>query len=157
MLAPQLADHRMESEVNSRDASTPERRQTPRHRLRDAPGTLEWCEDRQQISCRMTVIDMSGAGAAVLADRAPAADQTAWIKLDSGAAGRERLEARVVATSAERSGKHIVRLHFTTWLPLGEVLERHEEHRLWTRYPARETRGICSGSIGTSSSPSRVD
>ncbi len=140
MLAPQFADHRVESEVTSRAATTPERRQTPRHRLRDAAGTLEWCEDREQISCRMTVIDISGAGAAVLADRALAVDQTAWIKLDSGAAGRERLEARVVATSAEASGKHVVRLHFTTWLPLGEVLERHEEHRLWTRYPARETR-----------------
>ena len=94
----------------------------------------------------MTVIDISGAGAAVLADRALAMDQTAWIKLDSGAAGRERLEARVVATSAEASGKHVVRVNFTSWLPLGEVLERHEEHRLWTRYPARETRANCSGS-----------
>jgi hypothetical protein len=140
MLAPQFADHRVESDVTSRAATTPERRQTPRHRLRDAPGTLDWCEGSDQISCKITVVDISGAGAAVLADRAPAVDQTAWIKLDSGAAGRDRLEARVVATSAEPSGKHIVRLHFTTWLPLGEVLERHEEHRLWTRYPARETR-----------------
>ncbi len=37
MLAPQFADHRVESEVTSTAATTPERRQTPRHRLRDAP------------------------------------------------------------------------------------------------------------------------
>jgi PilZ domain len=139
MLAPHFADHRLESEVTSRAVITPERRQTPRHRLRDAPGTLEWREDREQTSCRMTIIDISGAGAAVLADRAPAVGQTVSMRLESGAAGSERLEARVVATSAEPSGKHIVRLQFTSWLPLAEVLERHEEHRLWTRYPARET------------------
>jgi PilZ domain len=142
MLAPQFADHSVESEITKAAATTPERRQTPRHRLRDAPGTLEWREDREQISCSMTVIDISGAGAAVLADRAPAVSHTVWMRLESGAAGSERLEARVVATSAEVSGKHIVRLQFASWLPLGEVLDRHEEHRLWQRYPARETRAI---------------
>jgi PilZ domain len=140
MLAPQFADHRVESEVTSRAATTPERRQIPRHRLRDAPATLEWCANGEQISCVVTMLDISGVGAAVLADRSPELSQTVWIRLESSAAGNDRLQTRVVATSAEASGKHIVRLHFTSWLPIGEVLELHEEHRLWQRYPARETR-----------------
>ena len=34
----------------------------------------------------------------------------------------------------------MVRMQFTSWLPLGNVLDQHEEHRFWQRYPARETR-----------------
>ncbi len=88
----------------------------------------------------MTMIDISGVGAAVFACPRTEVGQSVWIRLESSAAGRERLEARVVATSAESSGKHIVRLQFMSWLPICEVLERHEEHRLWQRYPPRETR-----------------
>jgi hypothetical protein len=88
----------------------------------------------------MTVIDISGAGAAVLAGRAPLGDQPAWIRLESGATGAERIEARVVSISAAASGMYIVRMQFKSWVPLGIVLEQHEEHRLWQRYPARETR-----------------
>ena len=85
------------------------------------PALSDWCENaKTRSTARMTVVDISGAGAAVLADRCPTVDQTVWIRLDSGAAGSERLEARVVATSAEASGKHIVRLQFTSWLPFGE-------------------------------------
>ncbi len=88
----------------------------------------------------MTVVDISGEDAAMLAARAPPVDHPAWIRLESGAAGPDRLEARVVSTSALPSGKFMVRLQFASWIPSGNVLERHEEHRLWERYAARETR-----------------
>jgi hypothetical protein len=126
--------------VSQKPDAMAERRQGPRHRLRDAPGTLGWCDQDDQINSRMTVASISGAGAAVLADRCPTVGQPVWIRLDSGVVGSERLEARVVSTSAEASSMYIVRMQFTSWLPLGNVLEQHEEHRLWQRYPARETR-----------------
>ena len=87
----------------------------------------------------MTVVDISGGGAAVLAERCPSVDQPVWIRLESGAAGVERVEARVVSTSAHASGKCMVRMQFRSWIPLGHILEQHEEHRVWERYPARET------------------
>ena len=116
-----------------------ERRRSPRHRLRNAPGTLNWHEGDAPVTCAMTMVDISGGGAAVLAERAPLVNQALWIRLDSGDGRRERLEARVVSTSAETSGKFIVRMQFTSWIELGNVLEQHGERRLWQRHPARET------------------
>ena len=51
----------------------------------------------------------------------------------------ESLEAHVVATSADPSGKHLVRVRFTSWVALDAILEKHQERRAWQRYPARET------------------
>jgi hypothetical protein len=113
----------------------------PRHRLRDAAGTLGWREEEEVFACAMSVVDISGVGAAVLADRCPGVAEPVWIRLESGAAGAERIDARVVTTSAEPGGKFMVRLRFTSWIALGNVLDQHEEHRVWQRYPARETRG----------------
>jgi PilZ domain len=128
------------SDVKERSCAAPERRQSLRHRLRDAPGLLEWCEGREQITCGMKMIDISGGGAAVLADRGPPVDQPVRIRLTSGALGSEPLEARVVSIAADPSGIPVVRMQFTSWISLGSVLEEHAEHRLWQRYPARESR-----------------
>lgn len=96
MLAPQFADHRVESDATSAAATTPERRQTPHHRLRDARGTLEWCEHDEQICCDVTVIDISGVGAAVLTDRAGGGP----IRLDS--AGIRRCRKRPSGSASRR-------------------------------------------------------
>jgi PilZ domain len=130
----------LSSEINQRPGGLPERRERPRHRLWDAPGTLGWSEEDERITRGMTVVDISALGAAVLADIGPPADQPVWIRLESGAAGTARVEARVVSTSAEAGGMYIVRMRFTSWMPLESILDQHEEHRLWQRYPARETR-----------------
>jgi hypothetical protein len=127
-------------DVKERSSATRERRQSLRHRLRDAPGLLEWCVGNEQITCGMKMIDISAGGAAVLADRVPPLDQPVWIRLASGALGSEPLEARVVSTAVDPSGIPVVRMQFTSWISLGSVLEEHAEHRLWQRYPARETR-----------------
>ncbi len=135
-MAP-LPNTAISSQADQEAVARPERRQQPRHRLRDASGTLGWGDKDDPITSRMTVIDLSGAGAAVLAESTPTVDHPVWIRLDSGALGSERLEARVVSTTAT-SGMHTVRLQFISWLPVLNVLEQHEEHRLWQRYPARE-------------------
>jgi hypothetical protein len=128
------------SDVNQKPGAAPERRQSLRHRLRDAPGLLEWCEGNEQITCAIKMIDISGGGAAVLADRGPPLDQPVRIRLTSGALGSEPLEARVVSTATDPSGGPVVRMQFTSWISFGSALEEHAEHRLWQRYPARETR-----------------
>jgi hypothetical protein len=88
----------------------------------------------------MTVVNISGGGAAILADCAPPADQTVWLSLHNSSVGMESFEAHLVATSADPSGKHLVRVRFTSWVPLDAILEKHRERRAWQRYPARETR-----------------
>jgi hypothetical protein len=88
----------------------------------------------------MNMVDIGGGGAAVLADRGSIAGQPVWMRLDSGAAGPDPLEARVVATSDDLSGKLVVRTRFTSSVALDRVLERHEKLQLWQRYVARETR-----------------
>jgi hypothetical protein len=45
-------------------------------------------------------------------------DQPVWLWLESGALGRDRLEARVVKVSADASGKFIVRMQFTSAISL---------------------------------------
>jgi len=88
----------------------------------------------------MTVVNISGGGAAMLADRAPPDGQIVWVCLQNSIVGMESLEAHLVATSANPSGKHLVRVRFTSWVPLDAILEKHRERRSWQRYPTRETR-----------------
>jgi c-di-GMP-binding flagellar brake protein YcgR len=123
-----------------KDGTPQERRRAERYTLRDARGRLSWGQGRERVTCEMTVANISGGGAAMLADVAPPADHTVWISLQSRAAAMESLEAQVVATSAEPSGKHRVRVRFASWISLDAILEKHQERRTWQRYPARETR-----------------
>ena len=76
----------------------------------------------------------------MLADRGPTTHQTVWLSLTDSMDDTEPWEAHLVATSADPSGKHLVRVRFTFWVPLDAILELHEERRLWQRYPAREKR-----------------
>jgi c-di-GMP-binding flagellar brake protein YcgR len=114
-----------------------ERRKARRYALRDARGSLSWTEGSDHVTREMTVIDISGGGAAVLVDRAPAAGQTVWLCLQNSIPGTASLEAHVVATSADPAGKHLIRVRFISWVPLDAILERHQERRSWQRYPAR--------------------
>ncbi len=123
-----------------------ERRRSRRHRLHHACGTLGWRQECKPLLCAFTAADISGGGAAVLAEQAPPFDQPVWIWLEFGDAGAGPLEARVLAVSSEASGKYLVRMQFTSWIRLGSVLEQHEEHRHWERYPARETRASLAWS-----------
>ena len=99
-------------DVNQTPRAAPERRQSLRHRLRDAPGLLEWCEGNEQIDCRNQDDRYQWRGAAVLADRGPPLDQPVRIRLSSGALGSEPVEARVVSTATDPSGIPVVRMQF---------------------------------------------
>ncbi len=120
-------------------ATPQERRQWTRYALRDARGKLSWGEGAEHSTCEMTVVNISGGGAAVLADLAPPADHTVWLRLESDFAETKPWEVRLVASSVDTSGKLFLRFRFVSWVPLDAVLERHQERRLWQRYPARET------------------
>ena len=61
----------------------------------------------------------------------------------------EPIEAVVVETSVDSSGKHLIRLRFAHWMPLDAILEKHRERRLWERYPARESRATVTWLDGT--------
>jgi hypothetical protein len=117
-----------------------ERDEQPRHRLRDAIGTLGWWENGQEFSCAMTIAQISAQSATVLAGCAPPPGKSASILLQSGAAGTEPLQARVASASVDVFGKLVVRLHFTRPIALEPVLAKHEERRSCQRCPARETR-----------------
>jgi hypothetical protein len=96
-------------------------------------------ERRQRI--RYSLNDMEG-GAAALSERAPAQDRILRLRLDSHWAPKEPLEARLVAASADPSGKQRLRLQFTRFVSLDAIFAQQEERRLWQRYPARETRAM---------------
>ena len=76
----------------------------------------------------------------MLLDRAPEPGEMLSLRLVSGSTTMEALEARSIAVSDDPSGKRLVRLRFTSWVSLDQVLGQLEERRLWQRYPAREKR-----------------
>ena len=117
-----------------------ERRQSPRHRLRDARGIMSWDEGPEHVACEVEVLNISGGGAAVVAERAPAVGLTVRLALEGRATVREPVEARALAVAVDPSGKSSVRLQFTHWVSLDQILERFHERRLWQRFPTRETR-----------------
>ncbi len=82
-------DKTSSSQVDQRPNPAEERRRSLRYLLRDAPGMLDWCEGAEQITCGMKIIDISGWGAAILADRRPTVNQPVRIRLASGAHGSE--------------------------------------------------------------------
>jgi hypothetical protein len=132
------------SSTNPWNSPPRERREWIRHTLRDPRGTLSWDEETERVTCKVTVVNISGGGAAALAERAPTHGQTLWLRLEADSSTTAPLEARLVETSAGPSGKQLVRLRFTSWVCLDRMLEQNEERRLWQRYPARETRATLT-------------
>ena len=126
------------------DSAFAERRQSPRFPLRNARGNISWPGEAGDVACDVSVLNISGGGAAVLAERAPQAGQALRLLMHSESAMVEPIEAVVVGTSVNSSGKQVVRLRFAHWIPLDAILEKHRERRLWERYPARESRATVT-------------
>jgi PilZ domain len=118
----------------------PDRRRAQRHKIRDASCTLAWGETPDGVVAHAKVVDISGLGAAVLAERAPAPGQAVRVLLESRSSILEPFDAKTVAVSADPSGKRLIRLEFRSWVPLETYLETHAERRLWQRYPVRDKR-----------------
>lgn len=130
----------MRPETDGQSVPPEERRQSTRYKLKDAQAIMSWDEGAEQVSSVGEVVNISGGGVALLAERAPAPGISVWLQLTRSPAAMERLEARLLELSVEPSGRHLVRLRFTHWVSLDAILELHHERRLWQRFPVRETR-----------------
>ena len=117
-----------------------ERRQSTRFKLRDARVIMSWNEGSENVACTGEVLNISGGGAAVLAERAPPVGKSVRLELEHRLAAIEPLEARSLAVSDGPAGKPLVRLQFTHWVSLEAILEHHQDRRVWQRFPVRETR-----------------
>jgi hypothetical protein len=120
--------------------SPDERRQSPRFRLRDARVIMGWVEGSEATACSGEVLNVSGGGAAVLAERAPPVGSRVRLDLEHRLAAIEPIEARPLAISPDPSGKSLVRLQFTHWVSLDAILEHHHDRRTWERFPVVRTR-----------------
>jgi PilZ domain len=122
------------------DASFQERRREPRIRLRDVRGEMSWRGEADDVDCEVIVLNISGGGAAVLAENAPPAGQMLRLSLHCESARMEPVEAQVLESSPHPTGKRLARLRFAMWMSLDAILEKHRERRMWDRYPVRESR-----------------
>ncbi len=103
-----------------------------------------WRSEEQDVSCRVVILKLSGAGASVLADRSPRVGESLRLTLPREAASPEPIEARVVEIWSDPSGRRVVQLRFAQWVPLGPFIAARRERRLWKRYPVRESRASLS-------------
>jgi hypothetical protein len=122
------------------DTASRERRHSPPYRLHDIRGSLSWQAAEGEVASDLTVMNISGGGATVLAERAPVAGQAVRLHLKCGSARIEPIDALALEVSPDDSGKTVVHLRFARWVPLDAILKGHQEGRLWQRYPARESR-----------------
>jgi c-di-GMP-binding flagellar brake protein YcgR len=139
------------------DAPFHERRKEPRIRLRDVRGTMDWCGEAGDVACEVIVLNISGGGAAVLAENAPPGGQIIRLSLHSESARLEPVEAQALEVSPHPSGKQLIRLRFARWMSLEPILEKHRERRLWDRYPVRESRASLTWLEGSAEKTIRGD
>jgi hypothetical protein len=121
-----------------------ERRATARTLLRDVVGRITWRGEAGEVVSQVVVLNISGGGAALLAEDPLPAGQSLRLSLQCAAARMESVDGQVVETSLDASGRRVVHVRFTRWVPLDWLLDKHRERRLWERYPARESRASLS-------------
>src|SRR5262245_36217697 len=122
------------------DGPSRERRSAPRFRLRDVRGRVTWWGAAGELACEVRVLNISGGGAAVLAEDAPHVGKSLRLSLHGESARFEPVEAQLLHISLDASGKQVLHLRFARYVALDALLEAHRERRLWERYPARESR-----------------
>jgi hypothetical protein len=130
--------------TSEQDEPRDERRRSTRFKLRDARVTMSWTEASEACACAGEVINISGGGAAVLAERTPPVGLPVRLELEHRLSSFEPLEARSLEVSESPSGKQLVRLQFTHWVSLDAILEHHHDRRIWQRFPVRESRATLS-------------
>jgi hypothetical protein len=125
-----------------------ERRKTVRHLLRDVRGCLTWQGEAGDVAREVSVLNISGAGAAVLAEDAPPVGQAIRLNLHGDSARMGPIESQLVDTSLDPSGRRVLHLRFIAWVPLDSFLQKYRERRLWERFPARASRGHLTWTEG---------
>ncbi len=103
-----------------------------------------WRSEEQDVSSRVVILKLSGAGSSVLADRSPRVGESLRLILPRETASPEPIEAQVVEIWSVPSGRRVVKLRFAQWVPLGPFIAARRERRLWKRYPVRESRASLS-------------
>jgi hypothetical protein len=133
------------------DPPAEDRRNSVRTLLRNAEGLMTWAGDGDggDVTCRVNVLNISGAGAATLADRAPRVGHTVQLQLPSKPVRAEPIEGDVIETRPDPSGRWVVHMRFTRWIPLGPFLEANRERRVWERHAVRESGASVSWLEGT--------
>ena len=101
---------------------------------------MRWNEGSEQMAAIGNVLNISGGGAAVLVEMAPAVGSFLDLQIGRGPP-LGPIEACLLARSTDPSGKTLIRLQFMHWVSINPILEKHLEKRLWERFPAKVTQG----------------
>jgi hypothetical protein len=134
-----------------------ERRKEPRIRLRDVRGNMDWRGEAGDVACEVSVLNISGGGAAVLAENPPTAGQMLRLSLRCESDRLEPVDAQALEVWPHPSGKRLIRLRFARWMSLDPILEKHRERRLWGRFPVRESRASLTWLKGSSENTTHGD
>jgi PilZ domain len=133
-------DARIEDAAPRRqDPPLAEHRDTARTLLRDIEGVMSWRVDEREVTCKITVLNISGGAAAIVADGAPRVGHQVRLSLPSEPPKEEPIEGRVIETWSDPSGKCVIYVRFLRWVPLGPYIAARRERRLWERHPVRES------------------
>ena len=117
--------------------------------LHDVRADLTWSSSAGEVTREVQVLNISGGGAAILADEALPAGLIR-LSLHGASARLTGVESQAMAVSTHPSGKQLIRLRFARWVSLDPILMKNRESRLWVRYPARETRASLAWREGVS-------
>lgn len=118
---------------------------------------MDWRSEEQEVSCRVLILKLSGAGASVLAERSPKVGESLRLTLPRESAAPDPIEARVAETWTDPSGRRLVQIRFARWVPLGPFIAARRERRLWKRYPVREGRASLAWREGEGEGERSVD
>jgi hypothetical protein len=133
------------------------RQDTPRTLLSGMEGVMSWRVDERDVTSRITVVNISGGAAAIIADAAPRVGHHIQLRLPSEPAKDEPIEGRVIETGSDGSGKCVVYVRFARWVPLGPFIAARRERRLWERHPVRESRASLTWLEGETEKSIRGD
>ncbi len=138
------------------DSSLAERRSATRSLLRDVEGTMILRGEEGDIKFNVKVLNISGGGAAILADKAPRAGQPLRLTLPSKP-DQPPIEGHVIETRRDPSGGWVVHVRFVRWVPLGPYLEAHSQRHRWDRHAANESRASVTWLDGATEKSIRGD
>jgi hypothetical protein len=105
---------------------------------------MTWRGDAGEVAREVVVLDVSGGGAALLAEDAPPTGQSLRLSLHCDSAAIGPIDGRVVQTRSDPSGRRVVHVQFARWTPLEWLVEKHRDRRHCGRHPAREALGELS-------------
>ena len=95
-----------------------ERRGAVRTLLRGVGGSMGWHGAAGEVTFEVVVLNISGGGAAVLADDSPQAGGAVSLRLRCESAAMEPVRGRVIEVRLDPSGRRVVHVRFDRLVPL---------------------------------------